>query len=180
MARSVNVILQADVGNLGQVGEIVAVKPGFARNFLIPQQKALLASKRSVRELEHQKRLTEHRKGLLKKESEALAAQVKGLTLTITAKAGEHDKLFGSIGTRDIAKAMADAGHEVPHRNIKLAEPIKALGTYTVDVRLQADVMAQVKVLVVPQSAEEAVEEIDDAEEAVVGMAPEFRPYDLM
>jgi large subunit ribosomal protein L9 len=175
MARTVNVILQRDVANLGHVGEIVPVKPGYARNFLLPQKLALLASKRSVAELEHQKRVTEHRKGTLRKESEAQAATLKDLQLTIPAKAGEQDKLFGSVGARDIAKALADAGHEIPHRSIKLAEPIKTLGQFAVDVRLQADVLAKIKVLIVPESADAVVEEVDDADEAVVGTAPEFK-----
>ena len=179
MARSLNVILQRDVANLGDVGEIVAVRPGYARNFLIPQGFALLASKRSVNELEHQKRVTEHRKAKLREESEALAEKLNGLHLTIPVKAGEQDKLFGSVGTRDIARALVEAGHDIHHRAIKLEEPIKQLGQYDVTVRLQADVLTQVKVLVVPMSAEAIQEEEeDDAEEAVVGVAADFRPLD--
>lgn len=178
MARTVPVILQEDVSNLGQVGDVVTVRPGFARNYLLPQGKALVASKRSVRELEHQKRLTEHRKLKLRADSQKLAEQLSQVQITIPARAGEQDKLFGSVGVRDIAKGLAVAGHALSHRAIKLAEPIKALGLYSVDVRLQADVVAQIKVLVVPESAADTVEEVDDAEEAVVGVAPEFRSLD--
>ena len=89
MARNVNVILQRDVAILGLVGDIVGVRPGYARNFLIPQQLALLASKRSVNELEHQKRLTEHRKSQLRQESEGLSNQLRALSLTISARVGE-------------------------------------------------------------------------------------------
>jgi large subunit ribosomal protein L9 len=175
MARTVQIILQEDVANLGQVGEIVGVRPGYARNFLLPQRKALVADKRSVRAFEHQKRLTDHRKLKLKAESEKLAGELKQVSVTIAAKAGDQDKLFGSISARDIARALTDLGHTINHRSVKLAEPIKALGQYTVDVRLQADVMTQVKVLIVPESAEQAVAEVDDAEEAVMGVAPDFK-----
>ncbi|MBN2358117.1 MAG: 50S ribosomal protein L9 [Deltaproteobacteria bacterium] len=175
MARTVQVILQEDVANLGQVGEIVGVRPGYARNYLLPQRKALVADKRSVRAFEHQKRLTEHRKLKLRTESEKLAGDLKQVSVTIPAKAGEQDKLFGSVGARDIARALTGLGYPLSHRSVKLAEPIKALGQYSVDVRLQADVMTQVKVLVVPESAEQSMTEVDDAEEAVVGVAPDFK-----
>lgn len=178
MARTVQVILQEDVANLGHVGEIVAVRPGFANNFLIPQHKALVASKRSVHELEHQRRQTEHRKLKLRAESESLSKVLAGVQVTIPARAGEHDKLFGSVGARDIAAALASQGHVISHRAIKLGEPIKALGQFQVDVRLQAEVIAKIKVLVVPESAEQAAEEVDDAEEAVTGVAPEFKSLD--
>ena len=178
MAHMVSVILQADVPNLGQVGEIVSVRPGFARNFLLPKKMALVASKRNVHELDHQKRVTEHRKLQLREESNTLAGQLTGVQVTIPARAGEQDKLFGSIGTRDISKALRMVGHDISHRSIKLADPIKALGSFDVDVRLQADVMAKIKVLIVPESAAEAVDEEDDAVDAVVGTAPEFRPLD--
>lgn len=178
MARTLNVILQRDVEQLGVVGDIVPVKLGFARNYLIPQKLALLASKRSVAELAHQKRITEHQKIKLRAESQQMAEKVNGLTLTITAKAGEQDKLFGSVGSHDIAKALRDAGHNISHRAVKLEEPIKSLGQYPVKVRLQADVFAEIKILVVPQSAEDMVEEIDDAEDAVMGVAADFRPLE--
>ena len=178
MARTLNVILQRDVEQLGVVGDIVPVKLGYARNYLIPQKLALLASKRSVAELEHQKRITEHQKAKLKSESQGLAEKVNGLTLTIPAKAGEQDKLFGSVGTHDIAKALKDAGHSISHRAVKLEEPIKSLGKVPVKVRLQADVYAEINILVVPMSAEDMVEEIDDAEEAIMGVAADFLPLE--
>jgi len=178
MARTVPVILQEDVDNLGLVGEVVSVRPGYARNFLLPQGKALMSSKRSARLMEHQKRVTEHRKLKLREESDKLAAELSQVQVTIPARAGEQDKLFGSVGARDIAKGLAEAGHDISHRSIKLADPIKALGLFPIDVRLQADVVATIKVLVVPESAKDAIEEEDDAEEAVVGVAPEFRPLD--
>ena len=178
MARTVPVILQEDVIHLGQVGEVVSVRPGYARTFLLPQGKALMASKRSVRLLDHQTRVTEHRKLKLRSDSEQLAKELADVQVTIPARAGEQDKLFGSVGVRDIAKALAEAGHDISHRSIKLTDPIKALGLFPIDVRLQADVVATIKVLVVPESAQDAVEEEEDAEDAVVGVAPEFRSLD--
>lgn len=178
MGRMVSVILQEDVPNLGQVGEIVSVRPGFACNFLLPQHKALVASKRSVSELAHQKRLTEHRKQQLKSESQSRAEVLNKVQVSIPAKAGENEKLFGSVGTRDIARALEMVGHHVSHRSIKLEEPIKQLGSVQVPIRLQADVMATIKVLIVPESADEVTEEDEDVEEAVVGTAPEFRSLD--
>jgi large subunit ribosomal protein L9 len=138
----------------------------------------MVSSKRSVRELEHQKKLTEHRKLKLRGESQAQANLLSSVQVTIAARVGEQDKLFGSISARDISKALSDLGHNISHRSIKLAEPLKTLGQFPVDVRLQADVVTQIKVLIVPESASAQVDEIDDAEEAVFGVAPEFKPLD--
>lgn len=168
MPNVVKVILQEDVDNLGQVGEIVDVRAGFARNFLIPRKKALVASTASIKHLEHQKRLTEKRKAQLREASMELAKKMSDVSVTITAKVGEHDKLFGSITTKDIASELTKAGHVVTHRNVKLEHPIKTVGQHKVDVRLQAGVLASVKVWVVPENPAPApaAEEAKKAEAA--------------
>ncbi|MBI5496503.1 MAG: 50S ribosomal protein L9 [Deltaproteobacteria bacterium] len=146
------VILQEDVDNLGQVGEIVDVRAGYARNFLVPRKKAVVASLASIKHLEHQKRLTEKRKAQLRDESLELAKKMGEVQVSITAKVGEQDKLFGSVTAKDIAVELTKAGHAVTARNVKLEHPIKTVGMHKVDVRLQAGVMAAVKVWVVAEN----------------------------
>jgi large subunit ribosomal protein L9 len=165
MAKDVKVILQEDVDNLGQVGEIVSVRPGYARNFLLPRKKALVASMASIRHLEHQKRLTEKRKTQLQAESMELAKKMADIQVTISAKVGEQDKLFGSITSRDVALELSKLGYAVTHRNVKMGDPIKTVGTHKVDVRLQAGVMAQVKVWVIAENNPAVEQEDDEPEE---------------
>ena len=186
MAQNVPVILARDVPNLGRVGELVNVRPGYARNYLVPQGLALPASPKRVTFFEHQKKLIEHKRRLLKGESEKKAKEMSGVQVTITAKIGEQNKLFGSITSRDISKALQAIGHPIHHRDIKLAEPIKTLGIHTVDVRLEADVAAQVKVIVAGEVVEtpppadgeaaEAAEGAGTAEASAAPAEPEAAP----
>src|SRR4051794_22643606 len=148
MSQNVPVILARDVANLGRVGELVNVRPGYARNYLVPMGLALPASPKRVAFFEHQKKVIEHKRRLLRAESEKKAKDMAQVQVTITAKIGEQNKLFGSITSRDISKALNAIGQHIHHRDIKLAEPIKTLGIHTVDVRLEADVAAQIKVIV--------------------------------
>lgn len=142
------VILKEDVPNLGDAGQLVAVKPGYGRNFLIPRGKAILASEGSVRELEHQKRVADaaHRKqvGVAK----ALADKVAATSVSIKREAGEDDKLFGSVTNRDIVAALAEEGVEIDRLQLKLEEPIKAIGMFTVPVKLHREVTAELRVFV--------------------------------
>jgi large subunit ribosomal protein L9 len=154
MAQNVPVILARDVANLGRVGELVNVRPGYARNYLVPMGLALPASPKRVTFFEHQKKLIEHKRRLLRSESEKKAKEMSGVQVTITAKVGEQGKLFGTVTSRDISKALNAIGHAIHHRDIKLAEPIKTLGVHTVDVRLEADVAAQIKVIVAAEVVE--------------------------
>jgi large subunit ribosomal protein L9 len=151
MAQNVQVILARDVPNLGRLGELVAVRPGYARNYLIPNQLAQPASPKRVAFFEHQKKVIEHKRRVLRAESEKKAKEVAGVTVTLTAKVGDQNKLFGSITGRDISRALQAIGHSIHHKDIKLADPIRAIGSYAVDVRLEADVTSQVKVIVVPE-----------------------------
>jgi len=145
----VQVILREDVDSLGHAGDLVRVKPGFARNFLIPQGKAIAATEASKRELEHQKRVIAEK---IRRERELLEAERKkydGVVVEIAAQAGEEGKLFGSVTSAQIAETLAGRGLEIDRRRLDLAEPIKSLGDHDVVVRLHRDVTATLKVKVV-------------------------------
>ena len=147
--RNVQVILREDVTSLGHAGDLVNVKPGFARNYLIPQGKAIIATEASKRELEHQQRVIAER---VRREVELLEAERKkidGVVIEIAAQAGEEGKLFGSVTVVQIAEKLAERGLEVDRRRIDLADPIKDLGEHDVVVRLHRQVTATVKVKVI-------------------------------
>lgn len=143
------VILQADVANLGKSGEVVKVRPGFARNFLVPQRLAVPASTQNKTLVEHQKRVALARAAKDLANAEAVAKKIADVQLTITATAGDEDRLYGAVTTRDIATALAAQGVTVDHKILKLAEPIKRLGTYDVSAKLGSSVTASFKVAVV-------------------------------
>jgi large subunit ribosomal protein L9 len=147
--EKIQVILKEDVANLGKSGELVSVKPGFGRNYLIPQGLAMIATKKNVARLEHEKRIAMARSAKLRKEAETSAAALGSVHVTIARQVGEGDKLFGSVTARDIEEALAAAGHKVDKKKIHLADAIKALGEYTVGVKLARDVVTQIKVSVV-------------------------------
>lgn len=154
MAANIHIILSRDVPHLGQLGEVVKVRPGYARNFLFPRQFALPVSVGRVRQFEHQKRLVEHQRSKLKAHSEEVKKQLAAVQITIVAKIGQQGKLFGSVGTRDIEKAMLELGYTILHRDIKLESPIKTVGLHPVEVRLEGDVKATVNVVIVPEAEE--------------------------
>ena len=147
--EKIQVILKEDVPNLGRSGELVSVKPGYGRNYLIPQGLAVVASRKNVAQMEHEKRAIEARSAKQRKDAEALAGTMKDVTVEISRQVGEGDKLFGSVTTRDIEEALAAQGHKVDRKKIHLHEPIKALGQYTVDVKIAREVTIQIKVWVV-------------------------------
>ncbi len=145
------VILIEEVPNLGSIGEQVNVKPGYARNFLLPRKMAIAASVKNQRRLEHEKKVASFR--LVQAKAKAMEA-VKALadkSLTIARKVGEQDKLFGSVTAGDIALALVGVGVTIDRRKIQLREPIKALGDYNVPVKLAGDVLASIKVSVVAE-----------------------------
>jgi len=146
-----NVILKEDVKNLGKMGDVVTVKEGYARNFLFPKGLAVEANEKNVKALEHTKRQILDRAKKIKTDAETMAAKFAGKTITITAKAGEEEKLFGSVTTADIAEALKKDGHEVDKKKIHLEEPIRRLGTYTVSVKVHQEVSADVTVQVVAE-----------------------------
>jgi large subunit ribosomal protein L9 len=149
MPANIQVILQHDVEKLGKSGELVRVRPGFARNFLLPRQLAVPATDVAVRRIEHERAVAVARAEKAKKEAREQAAVLSGLAIKIIQKAGEDGKLFGSVTVKDIAAAIAVGGVEIDRKKIVLGEPIKSTGTFEVTVKLVSDVTATVKVEVV-------------------------------
>ena len=145
------VILREDIDGLGKSGELVTVKDGFGRNFLLPRKKAVLANEQNIRQLEHEKAVITARNAKLKGVAEALAKKVGSLKVTIKRKVGEQDKLFGSVTALDIAEAVAAQGQQVDRRGLHLPEPIKTVGVHEVELRLHRDVVAKIKVEVVAE-----------------------------
>lgn len=143
------VILQEDISALGKAGEVVNVKPGFARNFLLPRKKAVVADETSLKALAHHRKVAEAKQAKLKAEAQVRAATMAGLQLTLEVEVGEEGKLFGSVTSSDIVAKLKEAGHAVEKTQVRLKEPIKQVGTYTVDVKLISEVVAPVTVTVV-------------------------------
>lgn len=140
------IILREDVPNLGKSGDVVTVKDGFGRNFLLPRNKAVLANERNIKHVEHEKSVITARQAKLKAGAQSQAKSIEAVQVKITRKVGEQDKLYGSVTALDIAEALAAKGQKVDRRHIHLPEPIKALGTFDVEIRLHADVKAKIKV----------------------------------
>lgn len=147
-----NVILLERIGNLGDLGEEVVVKPGFARNFLIPQGKAVRATAENRTVFEERRaeleRLANERLG----EARDRAGKLEGMSITVVAKAGEEGKLYGSVGTQDISDAIAAKGVEIEKSEVRLPEgPIRAVGDYQIDVQLHTDITVTVALSVVAE-----------------------------
>jgi large subunit ribosomal protein L9 len=142
------VILKEDIDNLGKMGDIVTVRNGYARNYLIPKDLAVEANQRNVREFEHHKRIIQEKARKIRDAAQILAERISSTPLVIKAKAGEEEKLFGSVTSIDIEKALSEAGFEIDRRKIILDEPIKRLGEYTVKVKVHPDVVADVNLKV--------------------------------
>ena len=151
---AVEVILRDDVPNLGKIGEVVRVKPGYARNYLLPRGLAVEASSKNLRVLEHHKRVIGAKADRDRKTAEAQAKQVEGLELHVQARSGEEGRLFGSVTNLDVERLLAAKGVTVDRRRILLDEPIKQLGTYAVVVQIGRDVRVTVQVIVEPDEAE--------------------------
>jgi large subunit ribosomal protein L9 len=143
---AMQVILLERVPKLGQMGEVVSVKPGFARNYLIPQRKALRATKRTLEDFERRRVQLEANNLQAKEEAQKLAGKVDGQSVTILRQAGEAGNLYGSVNARDIAKAFTDAGITLDRQQIRLDEPIKTLGVHRVTVALHPEVEVTVTV----------------------------------
>jgi large subunit ribosomal protein L9 len=140
------VILREDVYNLGKSGELVSVKEGYARNYLLPRNLAMLASTANVRQLDHEKQVIELRQQKLKGTAQEQARKLEGVKVVIKRKVGAQDKLFGAVTALDIAEALASAGHKLDRRLIHLPEPIKSVGVFEVEMRLHRDVTAKLNV----------------------------------
>ena len=146
------VILREDISNLGKSGELVTVKDGFGRNYLLPRKLAVLATEQNVRQLEHERSVISARNAKLKGAAEEQAKKLGSVKVTIRRKVGEQDKLYGSVTVLDIAEALAAQGQTVDRRQLHLPEPIKATGSYDVELRLHRDVTAKIKVEVAPEA----------------------------
>ncbi len=145
------VILKEDVEGLGRAGDIVNVKDGYARNFLIPRGLALRATAKNVKALEKQREMILQKVNKEKKRYEAFAQKLSDLNVVIKKKAGEEGKLFGSVTSRDIAEALEQMGYQLDRKKIELEEPIKSIGKYTVKVKLPYQVEAELAIEVVPE-----------------------------
>jgi large subunit ribosomal protein L9 len=157
------VILIEDIPKLGIAGQVVKVRDGYARNYLLPQGKAALATEGRVRAIEHQKQVISRQQTKQIKGLEKVALDIHKARLEFGVRAGDGGKLFGSVTSHDIADQLAEKGIQVDRRKIDLAEPIKLLGEYKVSIRLHREVKAEVKVAVV-QTGETVIEEPDEDE----------------
>lgn len=142
------VILREEVPHLGSVGDIVKVRPGYARNYLLPRGLAALADRRNVGLLEHQKRTLAEKRERERKDAQALAQKLTNLRVIVKARSGEEGKLFGSVTNLDIERQLSDLGFSIERRRIRLEEPIKVLGEHSVPVHLASDVDANLTVVV--------------------------------
>jgi large subunit ribosomal protein L9 len=147
----IEVILREDVKSLGKAGALVRVKPGYARNFLLPRGLAYEASEGNEKRIAAEQKARESQSAADRVEAQAVAETLAGVALTLSAKAGEGERLFGSITAQDIADALAARGHTVDKRRIELDHPIKLLGDHTVPIRLHPEVHAELRVTVVAE-----------------------------
>ena len=147
---AIQVILRDDVANLGKIGDVVRVKPGYARNFLLPRGLAVEASGKNLRMLEHQKRIIGAKAEREQKTADALAGKLEGLVLTVKAHAGDGGRLFGSITNLDVERLLAEKGFHVDRRRIGLDEPLKQLGTFPIVVQVGRGARATVQLTVEP------------------------------
>lgn len=142
------VILKKSVEGLGVPGDVLKVADGYARNYLLPMQLAVHATERNRRFLEHQKRVIDHQESKDKEQAQEIASQLTGVTCTLKRRAGENDRLFGSVTSMDVAEALRAEGFELERRFLDLAEPIRELGVFMVPVKLHTDVVVELRVVV--------------------------------
>ena len=146
------VILKEDIVNLGKIGEVVRVRDGYARNYLLPRGLVLMANKKNLKTFDHQKKLVADQKQKTMRQAQSAADQLTGISLVIPMKVGEEGRLFGSVTNIQIEKALKAKGLNVDRRKIHLDEPIKTVGDYEVPVRLAADLTVSLKLSVVSDS----------------------------
>ena len=143
------VILQETLEGVGNLGDLLDVSPGFARNYLLPRRKAVEANNRNIKAFEHAQRVTTEKAKKEKLDIEAHAKNLSAVSLTIPAQVGKDDKMFGSVTSKDIVEGLAEKGFEVDRRKIQLAQPIKELGTFTIPVKLPREVTASISVHII-------------------------------
>jgi large subunit ribosomal protein L9 len=149
MATTLQVVLQSDVEKVGESGELVKVRPGFARNFLIPRGLAVPATTAAINRINHERAVAVAKAEKSKKEAQGVAEQINALKLTLARPVGEDDRLFGSVTAKEIENAAKAAGVAIDRKKMQLAEPLKALGSFEIPVKLMPGVTATLKVDVV-------------------------------
>ena len=147
-------ILKKTVDTLGEEGDIVKVKPGYARNYLIPKEIAVIANKANRAILEQEKTVIEKRREKQRQESEAVSKKIAGTTITVEHRVGDEEKLFGSVTAADIAEKLTEMDIQVDKKNILLSEPIKTLGEFVIPVKVGYQMTTEIKVTVVPLETE--------------------------
>jgi large subunit ribosomal protein L9 len=145
------VILTQDIAGLGNIGDLITVKDGFGRNYLVPQGKATQATSQNMKKLEHQKRQIREKIDKAKREAERLAARIETVSCTVAKAVGEEDKLFGSVTGMDIEASLKLEGIEIDRKKINITEPIKSLGIYNIPIKLHPEVTAILKLWVVKE-----------------------------
>jgi large subunit ribosomal protein L9 len=146
------IILREHIDNLGRRGDVVKVADGYARNYLLPRKLALAVTETNKRQIDRERKAADARDAEEKQQAEALAARLTQVDIEIGRRVGEHDALYGSVTSADIAHALEAKGFTIDKRKISLAEPLKTIGEVTVPVKIHRDVVAQVKVKVVPET----------------------------
>jgi large subunit ribosomal protein L9 len=160
----VKLILRESIHALGEAGDLVSVKPGYARNYLIPQGKAIVATESRVKELEHHKWVVSEKVAREMKDLHALKDRLEALALEVDARAGEEGKLFGSVTSARIGELLAEKGYEIDRRRIDLGEPIKEVGEHAVPIKLHREIVASVKLSVHAEGAETALPDGDEGD----------------
>jgi large subunit ribosomal protein L9 len=150
------VILKEDIANLGKIGEVVRVRDGYARNYLLPRGLVLVANKKNLKTFEHQKKLVADQKQKVMRQVQAVSEELAGVALVIPMRTGEEGRLFGSVTNIHIEKALKAKGLQIDRRKIHLGEPIKSLGEYEIPIRLSADLTVPLKLSVVPEDGGKA------------------------
>ena len=145
------VILKEDVANVGKIGEVVRVRDGYARNYLLPRGLVLLANKKNLKTFEHHKKVVADQKQKITREAQSVGESINAVSLTIRMRVGEEGKLFGSVTNIQIEKTLKAQGLIVDRRKIQLEEPIKVAGDYEVPIRMSADLTVPLKVSVIPE-----------------------------
>ncbi|HFQ81416.1 MAG TPA: 50S ribosomal protein L9 [Desulfobacterales bacterium] len=145
-------ILKTTIDNLGEEGDLVTVKPGFGRNYLIPQSLAVLANKANKARLELERDAIEARKSALRQQTEGLSKKIAGAVVTISKRVGDENKLYGSVTNSEIADKLAELGIEIDRRKITIDEPIKTVGIFNIPIKIGYQAHADIKVEIVPQT----------------------------
>jgi large subunit ribosomal protein L9 len=174
------IILADDVVGVGDIGDTVTVKPGYARNFLIPRGFAIEAQSASAKEIKHKMRHIEAKKSRLKDGAQAVSEKLTKAQVTLKLRVGTGGKVFGSVGTRDIASKLKELGFDVDRRRVMLSDPIRTLGSHEVGVKLHPEVISIVRVNVESMEATKDQEQLEtDAARAAIEAAAEARDEEL-